>query len=362
MFACFTAALALAIGGPLVIGGTTVNIRQSLLEAAKAAKEDIAGIAKMAQSTADAQVTLVERTSKTAQTIITDEQKRVTAELGGLKDKAVGEVIEKLDLRHEIEPLRQRIENTAKGFDGEIEALRKQQLTVLSTRIDALLGKLSADEQKEREFTPQLSSLEALSHKINQIETNVATSEGYATAVGAAAKAAVNAQSDAQSARESRDATFATLKELNRDIGTQLAIFGESRGKINQLTQSIALLRVSVCDEPDLGAGPWVAQAQLNCLKQRIAAIETHIKMIQVTAAPPQGAESEPPLSKTEWRSIQRALANQGFYKGAIDGNPGRNPERSQTRRAVKNWQGSNGEQRRDGQLSKEQVRTLIGT
>jgi regulator of replication initiation timing len=304
------AAALLAAGGSLVIGGTTASITKTLLDTSKAAKEDIGEIVKTAKSNVDTQVNVLEkygRTAEAAQANFTREQERVRGELDGLKNKAVGDIIERmqLNLDREAKPLRDRIEQAANAFANEIVALRMEQLAGLKTRMGTLSDELSGAEQKRKDLAPQLASLDEFGRKIEKIQKDAARSGEYLTSTENAATqaatakqqaddakhqadaAAATAKQHADAAREHRDAVFTKITGLDSDIGKQLQIFGEIREKLNQLVRGVASLRPAVCDEPDLGSGPWVAQAQLNCLKQRIAAIEAQMK-VRVTDKPPE--------------------------------------------------------------------------
>src|SRR6266436_2093588 len=357
LVAALVAAALLAAAGSLVIGGTTASITKTLLDTGKAAKEDISGIATTAKSNAEAQAKLLEH-----------EQTRVMDQLRSFKDDAVQHVIKNLnaDLEKDAEPRLDNIKQATDAFAGELVALREEQLKALKTQIGKLSSELSDDEQRRRDLAPKLALLDELGHKIEKIQKDAATSGEYLTSTANAATqaatakqqadaAAVTAKEHADAAREHRDAVFTKITGLDSDVGKQLQIFGECKEKLNELVRRVASLRPTVCDEPDLGSGPWVAQAQLNCLRQRIAAIEAQMK-VRVTDNPP-----EPPLLEAQWLMIQRALAKKGFYGGKLDGNPGRS-ERSQTRQAIKNWQRSKGEQRPDGQLNDKQIAELIGT
>jgi hypothetical protein len=375
MGAFLVAAAALAGVGSLVIGGTTATITKTLLDTGNAAKENITAITKEAKSDADTRVkllettqkaiadsqTAIERSAQTAQANIMSELARVTGELGKLKDKAVEEVIQKIqaDLGRDAKPLHDRIEQAAAAFAGEIEALSAQQLAPLSARIRTLSGALSADEQKQKDLAPSLASLASLADKIEQITKDVAQASGYATAAANAANEADNAKEHADAAKGYRDAVFKRLGDLDSETGKQLQIFGDTKGKLDVLVQRVASLNPTVCDQPDLGSGPWAAQAQLNCLKQRIAVIEAQMK---APATAPASPPPEPSLSRAQWLAIQHELANKGLYKGVLDGDPGSvHPESSKTRQAIRDWKrASKGEQQPDGQLTEDQIADLI--
>jgi hypothetical protein len=149
------------------------------------------------------------------------------------------------------------------------------------------------------------------------------------------------------------------LSEIKKQIDAQEAtLSGEIMPRIKQLREGLSAVH-PLCDQAALSDSSDALQTQLDCLKTRIAEIEAQAPIKQTGKLP----ESE--LSPQQWRQIQEVLADKHFYKGKVDGKPGR-PTRhykwiTSTRRAIFKWQGALSEMQ-TGKLTPEQIKQLIAS
>jgi hypothetical protein len=170
--------------------------------------------------------------------------------------------------------------------------------------------------------------------------------------------AALNTEVSQESAR---------LGEIKKQIDAQeAALSGGVLPRIKQLREQLSVARAPLCDQPVISDSSDGLQTQLDCLKTRIAEIEAQAPIKQTGSLPKN--ELSPPeseLSPQQWRQIQEALADKRFYKGKVDGKPGR-PSRhfkwmTSTRRAIFQWQGALSE-KQTGTLAPQQIEQLLSS
>jgi hypothetical protein len=375
-FKLLVVAIAVAVGlagtGSLIIAGQTYYTSRDVRSIADSATKNINDLVTTARATADQQtklyataeraiadakgkfdLTIAETTTRVNDQAVAvqNQASRTRDELASFKQNAIDEVVKKIraDLDEDSKPLRKRLEEAANEAAKNLTNLSTTALAPLNARIDELSRKLGEDERKQASLTASLKDLDEWARRINEIQKAVDKAGSYAEAAEDAHLAAIRAEEAAANAQTHREAVFKLLQSLHQDIGAQLTRFGETRSKFDDLVRQVSALRPEICDQPALDSSPWAAQAQLVCIKQRIAALETRF-----ASSPIKPKTEEPPLSKGEWKSVQRALKTEGFYHRGIDGDPGEG-----TRSGIRDWQRKIGEEI-TGKLTEAQVARLL--
>jgi len=245
------------------------------------------------------------------------------------------------------------VEAAANAAAGKLGDFGSSNLTPLIQSVAGLKQQVDADVASEKKLRSALDELNGLSDQLAKIKESVGQAADYAKAEADARSAATRASEDADQAQQHREAVFASLQSLDRNVSEGLTEFGVTKNKLENLSKQVSALHPALCDQSD--NSPTGVQARLACVEQVLAALK-----LQMPAAPPPPLPPiEPVRGKKQWIVIQQALEKAGLHLTKIDGDPGdARPDKSETRSAIREWQRRNREPQ-TGRLTQAEIDKL---
>ncbi|HKD37316.1 MAG TPA: hypothetical protein VKB78_10965, partial [Pirellulales bacterium] len=180
------------------------------------------------------------------------------------------------------------VEAAANAAAGKLGDFGSSNLTPLIQSVAGLKQQVDADVASEKKLRSALDELNGLSDQLAKIKESVGQAADYAKAEADARSAATRASEDADQAQQHREAVFASLQSLDRNVSEGLTQFGMTKNKLENLAQQVSALHPALCEQSD--NSPTGIQARLACVEQVLAALK-----LQMPAAPQPQPSFPPP-------------------------------------------------------------------
>ncbi|MGH8069561.1 MAG: peptidoglycan-binding protein [Candidatus Entotheonellia bacterium] len=144
-----------------------------------------------------------------------------------------------------------------------------------------------------------------------------------------------------------------TIRWMGERLGALQAAIDERKSEIDAVLAIIGPAKKSIVELGRVEEDVKTARNRLDQLQPEIETIVIRVKEASLIPKPPL-SKIEAELTWDEWKVIQQALATLGHDSGLVDGKPGK-----KTRRAIRSYQNSRGEQP-SGRLTPEQIPLLL--
>jgi hypothetical protein len=376
-------AVALAATGSAVIGGQTLNIRQSLESLSEATQNKISTVSDalikdlrdkkqdVDSQLRDAKQEVAELRSgsqKIKTDIITTLQQGLKDQESSLRDEVLKPIlkIRNVDLEQITKDL-----GTATRDVADVDAKARNQSDKLN-RLGSTLDMLSTYADKSKTLGSALSTIEkdgeAALNSRRAAETEANT---------AALKRAV-AEAAAVEAANQRERVIELIKQVNKEVVDHIRASGAAENQLKALVGGLSSIDGRLKDDETKQTAfderqktfenrqkksdekQKAAEARLGSLEDQLAKEETRLKSIQERVAafdppkppPAKGLRSVDSLTQADWTKIQSKLGMKGKNLDGLFGD--------RTRSAVEAYQRRK-KAELTGQLTPEQIEDLLG-
>jgi len=324
-------AVLLAGSGIIFLGSQSVNLHDSLNQAAEEKRKSLddltqkqQGVIKTQSSAAQDAIKSAQKTAEDAKSKLDDTVKKFELGSKDLENRAIAAAISsvKSALDARTQELSKHLEDTANAasiqLQGSIEDAQKR-LSTINTGIADVETRITDVENGIRDAN---SSITALSPQIERLkqqnvldEGNLATFSSLRLQVTAAASSADAARSAAQRATDAVNAAATALAVIEEDrkrgAATVVSLETDARSHMDTINR----LLDQISHAGDL-------QVRLVRVEALVADLEQRTQKQEQTT-PKQSTTTQGNLSRCQWKKIQRSLTAQGFNPGRIDGRPG---------------------------------------